>query len=443
MNQQENVQGVILLECIAGQDRFSRIPVGRQSLIMAHSAWKPDFAVKELREQEGYMVFYAENGSIRFDGSNCHAQIFLNNTNARAGYLNPNDELRIGSSAWQMNSSSAPAIGVDLRKQFSNLIGLEELKDFRLSTIFSEVFKKHTRDEMEEQLITGTARNTPALSSIEVGWGRPWLFARLLGASVLLAFILYIGFDIFQNNNLVPGLIIFGCFAVPVSTLIFFLELNVPRNISIFMIIQFLFVGGVASLLIALVLFRNLDFMSSYLGASAAGIIEETAKLLVVIFLTRKTTRYHWILNGLLIGAAVGTGFEAFETAGYAFRVIVNNGVDIGVSNIMERALTAPFAHIIWTANAAAALWLVKKQKAFSWDMLQAPAFLRIMISVIVLHMLWNAPFVLMRLPLVGDLKYLVLGVLGWIICFRLVQAGIRQLNDEVQKEIQTTSTRF
>lgn len=438
MNETTPDSNILLLECIIGQDRFSRVAVGQQVSIMANSSLQPHIAVKELMEEQGYLAFNSDNGAIRFDASNCHLSVSFNGKPVRLGLLHENDVLRIGNSLWQVQSSTNTVTApLNLRKQFNNLIGLEELKDFRLAAIFSEVFKKHSHEEMEEQLITGTARNTPALSSIEIGWARPWLFARLLGWSIVLAFILYIGFDMFNNINLIPGLIFVGSFAVPVSTLIFFLEMNIPRNVSIFAVMQLLFVGGVASLIVALLLFTKFDFFSSYLGASAAGIVEETAKLLVVILLIGKTTRYRWVLNGLLIGAAVGTGFAAFESAGYALRVMLESGTDAGVNVIMLRGLMAPFAHIVWTANATAALWLVKKDKPFSWDMLQSPVFLRVLISVMILHMLWNAPFTLMRLPLILDLKFLILGVLGWIICFRLVQAGLKQLNDEVQEKIQ------
>lgn len=321
-----------------------------------------------------------------------------------------------------------------LGDKFTNLIGLEQLEDFRLSHIFSEVFKKHTTEEMEEQLITGTTRHTPALSELEVGWARPWLFARSLGASAVLAFILYAGFEMFNNLNLIPGLIFVGSFAVPISTLIFFLEMNAPRNISIFKVMQLLFVGGIASLILALIFFNNFNFFSTYLGASAAGIIEESAKLLIVAWLMGSQQRYKWILNGLLLGAAVGTGFAAFESAGYAFRYVLDGGVTVGGEIILLRGLLAPFMHIVWTANAAAALWMVKGDKPFQLEMLQAPAFLRIFLSMVVIHMLWNAPFGLIRLPIVQDLKFVLLGILAWIICFRLVQKGLRQLNKARQE---------
>ncbi|MBO9562520.1 MAG: PrsW family intramembrane metalloprotease [Niastella sp.] len=323
-----------------------------------------------------------------------------------------------------------------IREGFSDLIGLEELQDFKLGNVFSEVFKKHTTEEMEDQLITGTSRHTPSLSEIEIGWAKPWLFARLLGISVVLAIVFYVSYDMFRNVNLVPGLIFVGSFAVPLSVLLFYLEMNVPRNVSIFMVMQLLFVGGVASLLVTLLLSERLGFFYSYLGASAAGIIEETAKILIVIWFTAKAGRYRWILNGLLFGAAVGTGFGAFETAGYAFRDMLQYGVDTGVSTIVMRGLQAPCTHIVWTANVAAALWLVKKDRPFSWDMLQQPAFLRIAISSVVLHMLWNAPFNIMPLPLHLDVKDLLLGGIGWIICLRLIQTGLKQLNQARQADM-------
>lgn len=316
-----------------------------------------------------------------------------------------------------------------IKDQFSSLIGLEDLKNFRLGEIFSEVFKRHTEEEMEQQLVTGTSRNTPALEDLEVGWGKPWLFARLLGVSVALAFVLYQGWVLYGNPKLLPGLIFVGSFAVPVSALIFFLEMNVPRNVSIFKITQLLFIGGVASIILALIFFDRTDFLESYLGASAAGIVEESAKMLIVILLMGKSSRFPWILNGLLIGAAVGTGFAAFESAGYAFENMLKGGVEGGMATIELRGILAPFGHIVWTANSAAALWIVRGSRPFSWEMLKAPAFLRIFLSGVILHMVWNAPFVLLRLPLVGDLKFLLLGVIAWVICFRLVQAGLQQLN--------------
>jgi hypothetical protein len=53
--------------------------------------------------------------------------------------------------------------------------------------------------------------------------------------------------------------------------------------------------------------------------------------------------------------------------------------------------------------------------------------------------MCWNAPFSLIPLPLVGDLKFVILGVLGWVINLRLIQAGLRQLS-KARKDLGITS---
>jgi RsiW-degrading membrane proteinase PrsW (M82 family) len=467
----------ITLECVAGKDENRRIVIEDRPIRIAHAALQPALAVSEMMPGQGYLSARVENGQLLLDAHNCLLPIFLNNREIMTTFMREEDVLRIGNSTWRAHPAATAAAGpnatrpatdradfsrpdanaarpdaarhaaaaagpaagpaagaganrpVDLGDRFSDLIGLEALKDFKLGEVFSEVFKKHTQEEMEEQLITGTARHTPSLAELAVGWAKPWLFARLLAVSALLALVLYIAFGFFHNIKLVPGLIFVGSFAVPVSTLIFFLEMNVPRNISIFKMTQLLFVGGVASIFVALIFFNRLSLLS-FLGASAAGIIEESAKLLIVILLMGNTGRYHWVFNGLLFGAAVGTGFAAFESAGYALEDMLGaNSVDAGVASILLRGINAPFTHIIWTANSAAALWLVKGDRPFSWSMLQSPVFLRVFISSMLLHMCWNAPFTLVPLPLVLDLKFVILGVLGWVITLRLVQTGLRQLS--------------
>ena len=216
------------------------------------------------------------------------------------------------------------------------------------------------------------------------------------------------------------------------------MEMNAPRNISIFMVMLLFFSGGVISLFVALIFFDRFQFVSTLLGASSAGIFEELAKVLIVVAMLGKLTRYKWILNGLLFGASIGAGFGAFESAGYAFTAFVGtHNFEAGVDSIVLRGLLAPFMHVVWTANAVAALWLVKQDQRFQWKHLANPKFLRIMGSSIILHMLWNAPFGLIPVPIFLDLKFILLGVVGWIICFRLVQQGLKQLSSARLIEIE------
>jgi RsiW-degrading membrane proteinase PrsW (M82 family) len=230
-----------------------------------------------------------------------------------------------------------------------------------------------------------------------------------------------------------------GTFAMPLSVLIFFMEMNTPRNISIFRIISAVFAGGIASLLVTLFLFERLSLLSDILGASSAGIIEESAKLAVVILLFGRDDAFRWGQNGMLLGAAIGCGFAAFESAGYAFNLLVESDYSLAVfsQNIIMRAVHAPFTHIVWTANAAAALWFVKGDRPFSLSMLRKRLFVRVFTSSMLLHMLWNAPLGVFPIPVFLDLKYLLLGMVGLSISLRLIQLGLRQIMDERSREIE------
>ncbi len=194
----------LLLECIAGKDHLRKLLVGAQPVVMADVSLHPQIPVKEIGSGQGFLTLYAENDLLIFDAHNCLVPVFLNNVEVKNGSMNQHDVLRIGDSIWRAQLASGVRTASGLREQINSVLGLEELKEFRLGNIFSEVFKKHTTEEMEEQLITGTSRHTPSLSEIEVSWAKPWLFARLLGISAVLAFVLYIGWNTFNNIYLIP-----------------------------------------------------------------------------------------------------------------------------------------------------------------------------------------------------------------------------------------------
>lgn len=439
---------IIILECIDGKDDHLKIKIeNNRSIALAGNSEKNAQAILELQSYPGEIIFTNNNGVLHFDATGSGIAIKLNGNNVSIGIIRSNDLLKIGNSIWrtllpvsEATGTFSPIANKSIHTHISNIIGLESLKDFKLKHIFSEVFKKHSFADMEEQLVTGTSKNTPAITDIETDWARPWLFSRLLAVGIIVSFLLLIGFRTFGNAKLLADLMFVGSFAMPLATLVFFLEMNALRNISIFVVIGLVFLGGAASLLVALVFFRNLTFISSTFGAAGAALIEEPAKLLIVIFLFGKSLRHRWILNGMLLGAAVGTGFEVFESAGYAFETTLQYGADAGVDNIILRGLLAPFMHVVWTANAAAALWIVKGHNKFQWNMLGSGKFLRIFASSVLLHFTWNSNFSIIPLPLVGDVKLLILGVISWFIAFMLVQEGLKQLNEARKIEIDRLS---
>jgi RsiW-degrading membrane proteinase PrsW (M82 family) len=230
-----------------------------------------------------------------------------------------------------------------------------------------------------------------------------------------------------------------GSLAVPFATLILFFELNTPRNVSFRQVLTLFFLGGVVSLFVSLVGFSVTDL--SWLGASSAGIVEETGKLATVVLIARGT-RHRYVLNGLLFGAAVGAGFAVFESAGYALNdaLFATGSLEQTTGLILRRALLSPFGHVAWTAIAAGALWRVKGERPFALGMLADPKFLRAFSIPVGLHMIWNSP-----LPSPLFLKHLVLGAVGWFILFGLVQQGLREVKslqrDTTRRQLEGTRT--
>ncbi len=314
--------------------------------------------------------------------------------------------------------------GISWKDKLSRVAGVEKLEEFSLSALFSDVFSKHSQEEIEDYFTVGTTRTTPSLDEVDTSWPRPWVFFRMFITSIVVYFLFWFSYKEFENLFLVPGLIVMGSFAVPFSTLIFFMEVNVVRNVSMYQVNKSLCVGGIISLIVSLFLYRWTDSLGALLGPSVAGIVEEVGKLLTVIFLAANNKRYTYKLNGLLLGAAVGTGFAIFETAGYALAAGLKDVDDMG-SVLVLRGLLSPFAHVVWTAIAVAALWRVKESSKFDFGILGNPKFLRLFAVPVVLHMIWNSP---LQLPFCGTA--IILGIVAWIIVLSLVQEGLREVRE-------------
>ena len=166
-----------------------------------------------------------------------------------------------------------------------------------------------------------------------------------------------------------------------------------------------------------------------FLGAAIAGPEEETSKILAMIAVA-SAAKYRYKLNGLLVGAAVGMGFAAFESAGYAFNILLEGGeVEDMVANINMRGLLSPFCHIVWSAIAGCALWRVINGRAFKWRMLCDENFIRLFLVPVILHMIWNFP---LQLPFFGNC--IIVGIAGWIVCLSLVQEGLHEVAAEQAK---------
>ncbi len=270
------------------------------------------------------------------------------------------------------------------------------ISDFSIwKLIFGGVFHRHNDADISSIL------NGDGHRSLSEGfypktwlWSRAWLWATVLSIITLVL--------AFGNPRILPGFIMLAAFGVPVSMVLLFLECDVTRRVSVWKTLGVFIAGGVFSLLATTIL-GNTDVGATIYGtldAGGAGPIEETAKLLILLPFLGNARKYPSVLNGLLLGAAVGAGFAAFETAGYLFSdalmASLVNGSSwedaIGVSTALaiNRAIFAPFCHIAWTASIGGALWKARGESVGVGSALSKKTAWGVILLAMLLHLLWN-----------------------------------------------------
>lgn len=413
----------LLFRCVSGPDLGKRLTLNDGYVRVGRAAEcnvlsdDPDVADK-------HMVLTCDGQRVTVEAI-ASAAMYVDGHLVRTANLAVGQQVRVGRSLWEVALLTAPDLphsGIfgKVRAQVAAVAGVDKLQGWSASEMFSDVFKKRSDEEQEEYFNVGTRTTTPSLEAIQAsGWPKPWAFVRFLFLSCSVFALFAWAWQHFANANLIPGLILVGSFAIPCSLLVFFFEMNVPRNVSLYQILKLLLLGGIVSLCISLLFFDWTSF-DKWLGAMSAGIVEESGKALTLLLVVRKR-RYPWILNGMLFGATVGTGFAVFETAGYALR-----SMDQGLlfQTLFQRgALSVLGGHALWTALVGGALWRVRGQRPFTWDMLRDSAFLRVLALCMALHMLWNSPI---ELPL--ELKYVAIGLITWIAVLSYIQFGLAEI---------------
>jgi RsiW-degrading membrane proteinase PrsW (M82 family) len=94
------------------------------------------------------------------------------------------------------------------------------------------------------------------------------------------------------------------------------------------------------------------------------GLIEEAAKLVALWLVARRLTSYS-IRDGIVLGVAVGFGFAALESSGYALVALFGpHGLELHnmIATVLERGLLAPVGHGLWTGILGGVLFMSARQ---------------------------------------------------------------------------------
>jgi RsiW-degrading membrane proteinase PrsW (M82 family) len=218
-------------------------------------------------------------------------------------------------------------------------------------------------------------------------WGRrPWL-RLFLGGLVLWVAAVLVTFAT-QNINLVPTIILLGSFLVPV-TFVAYAFAHADQVVTQRILTAFIY-GGVLGVLGASLLeaeFLKQPSLPTYLGV---GLIEEAVKLTALWLLARHLPRYT-MRDGIVLGATVGFGFAALESAGYAFNAVFTTS-GLSLINLVEtevlRGILAPVGHGLWTAILGGALFATAARRGRPR---LTGSVLGFYLLVAALHALWDA----------------------------------------------------
>ncbi|MBQ7706088.1 MAG: FHA domain-containing protein [Selenomonadaceae bacterium] len=334
------------------------------------------------------------------------------------------------------------------------------VNDVSIKDFFVNIFGSQPPGAGEKMFVSGTALTTPTPDKMLKEWNKPWLYARVILIGVLFWALCYF---MFTQQNHPAGLYMlfsFGCLVFPLAVLIFYWEINIPRDIPIYRVIMIFFVGGMLSLIFTILLPQSEG------PAYLAPLTEEPGKVLVIVlFIYWLEPKY--IFGGLLIGAAVGAGFAAFEDIWYVLGKTIRLTVaeimkymsanpnaspeslihifenfhqyvyKIGIDTLIARSVGTLAGHVTFAAIEGGALVMAKGKDNLGAKHFFDVRFLAYFGSAMAMHAAWNysgenESFRLHPLPYIGDVTFLIITVAAIFIAFSLIQRAVAQVLQEV-----------
>ncbi|MEU7905722.1 PrsW family glutamic-type intramembrane protease [Actinoplanes sp. NPDC049118] len=213
-----------------------------------------------------------------------------------------------------------------------------------------------------------------------------WLRIFLVGLALWMATVVVVFLT--GNLNLIPTLVLLGSFLVPVTFVAWAFERRGTGELTAGLVFSTFLTGGMLGVLGASVLEAYLLHPSPWLFLGV-GLIEEAVKLVALMVLTRHL-QTRSLRDGMILGAAVGFGFAAFESAGYAFTALFTvDGLSIIqlVQTELVRGLLAPVGHGLWTAILGGILFATSRHGRLTITGRLILAYL----GVSILHCLWDS----------------------------------------------------
>jgi RsiW-degrading membrane proteinase PrsW (M82 family) len=209
--------------------------------------------------------------------------------------------------------------------------------------------------------------NSRALKKINgQAWAPRWWAVLLIGLGLWAAAVgaMYLT----GNIILLPTIVLLGSFLVPVTAISWYLGHDGSPSLSPRRIVSASIIAAVLGLIVAALLEFWLVYGTGSIGLLKVGFIEEFVKGAAIILLALGLRSYA-TRDGMVLGAAVGFGFAALETSGYALAsLFVVQGQQLFLSlpavvfTELVRGVLAPFGHGLWSAILGGVIFYAARQ---------------------------------------------------------------------------------
>lgn len=263
-------------------------------------------------------------------------------------------------------------------------------RNFSWKDIFSDVFQPHTKEQRDRLLIRGMANRDVRASEMLNQWQKPWFFFRVGVAACMISLFCLAAWTVFPTPSTLMLLIVLPAFVIPIAILFFFWEMNIPGDISIFEMFLYMLIGGIASIMVTGVVHYFITFSDT---AYIAGPLPEELAKFVIVWILLSRNKHCYGIQGILVGACVGAGFAAMESAGYAYNYMGNDVASYS-ANIAQiqilRGVLSVGGHTVWASLYGGALALAKGRGRMQASLLMDPLVMAAFSGAFLLHTAWN-----------------------------------------------------
>jgi RsiW-degrading membrane proteinase PrsW (M82 family) len=253
-------------------------------------------------------------------------------------------------------------------------------------------------------------------------WPLHWA-AVLLAGVTLFAALLAVAVNT-RDPIYLPCLLLLGAAVVPATLTTFVAEVERAHGLSFARLTTAAVLGGVVAGILAGQLEADVSRTLGSLPFLTIGLVEESAKLAVAVLVARRWRPRPGPAGGLVLGVAVGSGFAAMETMGYAFVALVNSHGQLQAvdSLLLMRAFASLGGHAVWTGLACSAWYAVRSARKRRLGQLRwALTFT----GVICLHAWWDASAHGFGYLAVAAVGVGLLGATGWCLRNRSSSAAL------------------